>query len=291
MGLFFNLLSVSATGDLWLTGVLTALAISVDSCCAAATDAPRIRGKHRWLILVAIAAIFAVFHFITPVIGYSIGSAMMEVLEGIIGPISCGILCFLGLKELAEIVLEWHVDRMDAIGDKYAFAAASHIRELVDAGQNLKQIKSTLRIQSSSFKFGVFPSKWCGEGSVETPEQMYEFGIYLRHLSRWLTRSKLREILHPKTEEQKARETTTKLLLAVAAQAVATSLDALAVGFTYAETPIAQAYPLFAMFTGVVFVISFLGGALGKILGERSQRVANLVGSLVLIGLGIKALF
>ena len=71
--------------------------------------------------------------------------------------------------------------------------------------------------------------------------------------------------------------------------AVATSIDAMAVGISYAFSD----EPIFlnsAVIGIVAFVISYLGGMLGGKLGDRFQSRAESVGGLVLIGIGIKIL-
>ncbi len=71
--------------------------------------------------------------------------------------------------------------------------------------------------------------------------------------------------------------------------AVATSIDALAVGVSMAF----MAVPVLASAAviGVVaFVLSLVGGLVGKRLGSLFQRRAELVGGLVLIAIGVKIL-
>ena len=71
--------------------------------------------------------------------------------------------------------------------------------------------------------------------------------------------------------------------------AVATSIDALAVGLSLAvlRTPIL--YP--AVIIGVVsFAMTFLGVRLGRVIGKVVGKRAELLGGLVLIGIGIKIL-
>ena len=69
--------------------------------------------------------------------------------------------------------------------------------------------------------------------------------------------------------------------------AIATSIDALAVGVSMAfmNVPVL----LSAVVIGVVaFVLSVVGSMVGKRLGALFQRRAELVGGLVLIGIGLK---
>ena len=71
--------------------------------------------------------------------------------------------------------------------------------------------------------------------------------------------------------------------------AIATSIDALAVGvsMSFMNVPVL----LSAVVIGVVaFVLSVVGGLAGRRLGALFQRRAELVGGLVLVGIGIKIL-
>ena len=71
--------------------------------------------------------------------------------------------------------------------------------------------------------------------------------------------------------------------------AIATSIDALAVGVSMAFMRVSVL--LSAAIIGVVaFVLSMVGGLAGKRLGALFQRRAELAGGLVLVGIGIKIL-
>ena len=71
--------------------------------------------------------------------------------------------------------------------------------------------------------------------------------------------------------------------------AIATSIDALAVGVSMAFMSVPVL--LSAVVIGVVaFVLSVVGGLAGKRLGALFQRRAELVGGLVLVGIGLKIL-
>lgn len=89
-----------------------------------------------------------------------------------------------------------------------------------------------------------------------------------------------------KNEIQQKRQLGANMLFL---QAIATSIDALAVGISFAilHVDILQA----ATTIGVIsFVIAFLGGILGKYLGNFLQAKAEFAGGLVLIGIGLKIL-
>lgn len=69
--------------------------------------------------------------------------------------------------------------------------------------------------------------------------------------------------------------------------AIATSIDALAVGVTFAFT--ATNIFLSIIIIGLVtFIISFLGVIIGKKFGDKFQNKAELVGGIVLIIIGLK---
>lgn len=89
-----------------------------------------------------------------------------------------------------------------------------------------------------------------------------------------------------------ARLTLSKLTV----QAIATSIDALAVGVTLQMASIsAQGLALGAwgatLTIGIVtFVLSFLAVSIGKLMGDRLANKAGLFGGLVLVGIGLKIL-
>lgn len=279
-----------STTDLWVTGVVTALALSADSLCASATDAVEFsHRRHKIILILAISGIFALFHFFMPIIGFSIGSAIINLIEGYIHYISFAILLFLGLKGLLETIMDLHVKRMDALAEKAEYRLLPRVEEKLKEGMTLPQIRKELKEYGHRLMSGD-PEAIARVG-LKDPKKCHELGIFLKHSSKWLTAKKLKQLENPETEEQKERKATIKILLTVTIQAFATSLDALLVGFNYSGMGYGVALPLFAMFFGVVFLMCAAGGFLGKFFGEKSETWANVIGSLVLIGIGIKALF
>lgn len=70
---------------------------------------------------------------------------------------------------------------------------------------------------------------------------------------------------------------------------LATSIDALAVGLSFALLDIPIALP--ALLIGVItFVLSFLGALIGSRLGQAFERSAELVGGVILIAIGFRIL-
>jgi len=70
---------------------------------------------------------------------------------------------------------------------------------------------------------------------------------------------------------------------------VATSIDALAVGVTFAFLRV-DILPAVCFIGAVTFVFSFAGVKMGSVFGARYQSKAELFGGGVLIGMGIKIL-
>lgn len=87
-------------------------------------------------------------------------------------------------------------------------------------------------------------------------------------------------------KEERCTKWTTKILLL---QAVATSIDALAVGIGFAILQV-NIYIACAIIGVVALVLSVLGGILGRKLGGLLQTKAEWIGGLILIGIGCKIL-
>ena len=72
--------------------------------------------------------------------------------------------------------------------------------------------------------------------------------------------------------------------------AVATSIDALAVGITFAFLPGTRIVPAVALIGSITFVFSAAGIRLGNVFGLRYKRKAEFAGGVILILLGTKIL-
>lgn len=71
-------------------------------------------------------------------------------------------------------------------------------------------------------------------------------------------------------------------------QGVATSIDALSVGFTIAEYRAAQAFAASLIIAAVTFVICVAGLRIGQRFGTRLAGKASIVGGVILIAIGIE---
>ncbi len=76
--------------------------------------------------------------------------------------------------------------------------------------------------------------------------------------------------------------------LALMIQGVATSIDALSVGFTIAEYDFLMALVAAIIIAAVTFVICMVGLFLGKKFGTRFAGKATIIGGIILIGIGIE---
>ena len=71
-------------------------------------------------------------------------------------------------------------------------------------------------------------------------------------------------------------------------QGIATSIDALSVGFTIAEYELPSAVAAALIIAAVTFVICMAGLAIGKKFGTKLAGKAQILGGIILIGIGIE---
>ena len=71
-------------------------------------------------------------------------------------------------------------------------------------------------------------------------------------------------------------------------QGIATSIDALSVGFTIADYGFLMAFTASLVIALVTFVICMIGLVIGKRAGEHLGSKATLIGGLILVGIGIE---
>ena len=78
-------------------------------------------------------------------------------------------------------------------------------------------------------------------------------------------------------------------ILTLLGQSIATSIDAFAVGISFAVLDYSIVLPVIIIGL-VTFVFSMLGLHLGKLLGDKLGKYVEITGGIVLIGIGIKIL-
>ncbi|WP_029231120.1 manganese efflux pump MntP [Butyrivibrio sp. VCB2006] len=74
-------------------------------------------------------------------------------------------------------------------------------------------------------------------------------------------------------------------------QGIATSIDALSVGFTISEYHIVQTLLSAFIIGGVTYVVCYVGLKLGIVFGTKLASRAKIIGGLILIGIGIEIFF
>ncbi len=92
------------------------------------------------------------------------------------------------------------------------------------------------------------------------------------------------EALHPEDEHSAVYRLTPALLLV---QAVATSIDALAVGVSFAALDV-KILPAVSEIALCTFLLSFIAVLLGKRFGKLLGNKAELLGGVILVGIGLK---
>ena len=91
-----------------------------------------------------------------------------------------------------------------------------------------------------------------------------------------------------KNKEEEAEEVAGVGLSALLVQGVATSIDALSVGFTIADYGFVMALVCAVIIAAVTFVICMGGLVIGKIFGTKLSNKAAILGGVILIFIGIE---
>lgn len=139
---------------------------------------------------------------------------------------------------------------------------------------------------------------WCGFFQFTMPLVGWSLGssvkVYIEFIDHWIAFGLLafigggmiRQALSGDQGEALADLSVKRLFLL----ALATSIDALAVGVTLAFDESVNILFSAAVIGAVAFVLSMVGGLLGRRLGVLFQRRATLAGGVILAGIGIKIL-
>ena len=103
----------------------------------------------------------------------------------------------------------------------------------------------------------------------------------------WIGGKMIWDSVKGEQEECDKRPISARLLLV---QGVATSIDALSVGFTIAEYNALHALLAVSLIAAVTFVICYAGLMIGKKAGTRLAGKAGILGGIILIAIGIEIL-
>jgi len=154
-----------------------------------------------------------------------------------------------------------------------------------------------LAMPKCTFKKAAIVGLWFGGFQALMPSIGYLLGAQFQEtiasIDHWIAfvllaligGNMIREALGDDEEEADASlHVKTMFLLAVA-----TSIDALAVGITFAFLKVAI-IPAVCFIGSVTFIISFAGVKIGNVFGARYKNKAEIVGGAILILLGLKIL-
>ncbi len=151
---------------------------------------------------------------------------------------------------------------------------------------SMKDLRSTVRL---SFHFGLFQFLmpvigWFLGSKIQVYAESFDHWLALFLLS-YIGIKMIYESFN-KEESQKENPSKGKNLVILS---IATSIDALVVGFTLAMLNVNIWYPS-AIIGIVTAVLSIAGVWIGNKLGLRLGRVMEVVGGVILIGIGVKIL-
>ncbi len=139
------------------------------------------------------------------------------------------------------------------------------------------------------FQFSMPMIGWiCVHTIVEYFERFDDFIPWIAlALLLWIGGKMIWEAVHG--EEDEAAEVAAKLTFAtLMIQGVATSIDALSVGFTIADYGLLMALVASLIIAAVTFAICMTGLLIGKKAGVKLGAKATLAGGLILVGIGIE---
>lgn len=92
-----------------------------------------------------------------------------------------------------------------------------------------------------------------------------------------------------KNEEEVKKEKRIKIS-EILIQTVATSIDALCIGFVYIDSPITEALIIFTVIGLITWALSFLTGFFSKYLSKLLNKWSGLIASIVFFAIGLKIL-
>ena len=102
----------------------------------------------------------------------------------------------------------------------------------------------------------------------------------------WIGGNMIREGIKGESDEVEEKVGVKALFI----QGVATSIDALSVGFTIAEYNATRALAASALIAAVTYIICFVGLAIGKKAGTKLAGKAGIIGGIILIVIGFEIL-
>ncbi len=159
----------------------------------------------------------------------------------------------------------------------------------VSIGLGIKDIRSKLRLALSvAFLFALFQAIMPVIGWL----MAQGFKDYILDYDHWVTfillfmigAKMINDGVKPSCQEKHQKKTSKWTLLLLA---IATSIDALAVGLSFAFLDMNIVVPVI-LIGSVTFILCFIGVYLGKAFACKVQKIAEILGGLILILIGLK---
>lgn len=161
-------------------------------------------------------------------------------------------------------------------------------------GLTLKKLRMK-SIMRAALTFGIFQAfmpflGWFIGGFVS--HTMSAYANYIAFLLLTIVGGKmLLEARKEEKEEEEERTEKDEPSSNIIMLGIATSIDALAIGFTFSLTPHFHIYEAIAIIGVVTFAISAMGVYFGHRFGQMLGSKAEYFGGIILVGMGVKALF
>ncbi|HBR02143.1 MAG TPA: hypothetical protein DD738_06005 [Ruminiclostridium sp.] len=165
-----------------------------------------------------------------------------------------------------------------------------------------------LSMSKMSYKYAVMTGVFFGGFQALMPLMGFllgtQFSSYITSVDHWIAfallviigTNMIREAVHAKKNPDSCRMCGEECgtddsfsLKNMTILALATSIDALAVGVTFAFLQV-NIVPAVSVIGIITFIFSFLGVKIGNVFGARFEAKAQLAGGIILIGMGAKIL-
>ena len=193
---------------------------------------------------------------------------------------------------LEEMIMEWNFlffmnSALLGVGlemDAFSVSLANGMNE-----KNMK--KSRMAYIAGVYAFFQFLMPMIGWICVHTIVQVFgQFQKFIPWIALilllYIGGSMIKESMQSEEEKEEVKRLSFAVLMM---QGIATSIDALAVGITFAflNYPIVECMSIIGCTT---FIISFIGVYIGKIFGSKYEHKAEIAGGIILIVIGLKIL-
>ena len=154
---------------------------------------------------------------------------------------------------------------------------------------NIKKIKVFL----TSLMFGLFQGLMPMIGWVCVHTIVEKFKIF-EHIIQWIALVLLvfigAKMIYECVKKKEESETEIKKLgfLTILVQAIATSIDALSVGFTISNYNFLNAFVCALIIAFITFLLCVIGNIIGKKFGTKFSSKAEILGGIILVAIGLE---